>query len=844
MAGKDRSSRSSRKQRSTEKKPPNAATTASKRPDTAARPSPPERGAERGPRAGEAPSPVSARALAWGVSVAAFALYLATLAPTVTSEDSGELITAAAKWGVAHPPGYPLYTLLLKPFLLLPIGDIARRANIASAFFGALAAGGAALLSVELSAPRTPVSVPPAAAGSSSPDSAPPADGPSSAREAEPPLSRRRAAAAVLAGVFVAGARDVWAQCVIAEVYSLNALLLIATLFFLVRGTRRNDPRDLVFGAGVFGLSLAHHYPLMLLAAPSMAVFLLRGGRPLLRERRRLKQAGLALAAGLLVYAYLPLAARGAPPLNWGDPSSLSRFLAHVARTAYRKNELDAPISLADKVSYAGLFVRLFAAQWTAPVLAVLLPFGIHRMRDRAARRDLLLGVMAVTALGLILIPQYTYDAENIQRFDELYVPVYVCAALLLAEGIAGLAGLAERLSPALGGASWVLGAAAAAVPLGVCFSHNDLSDHRLTERYNRFILESLEPGAFYITSGDYTSFPSLYLQAVEGVRPDVILANFTGELSPAAAAYAKSLDPEAPLGDRAALQRLLVERGTRPVYVASKSDLAIQARVRPFGFVYRIQGISAPEKLPVPDVLSQPILGEHPAIPGADDLARGLVSDYLLMLGEAHAERGERGAALSRYQEAARVHAASKENVNNIASTCAERGFYPEAEALMRQAASLSPTYVTPRRNLAKLLDSLGRREDAIVAFEDLVRVAPEDKAAAGRLATLKSLPASPAPRPGPVSPPVGAPDPRIGELLRAIEKEPDNPALHNNLGNVYAESGDAQNAILAYEAAVRADPKYALAHKNLGILYREVLHDPQKAEEHFALYRSLGGK
>lgn len=40
--------------------------------------------------------------------VAAFALYLVTLAPDVLAADSGELQAVAAQLGVAHPPGFPL----------------------------------------------------------------------------------------------------------------------------------------------------------------------------------------------------------------------------------------------------------------------------------------------------------------------------------------------------------------------------------------------------------------------------------------------------------------------------------------------------------------------------------------------------------------------------------------------------------------------------------------------------------------------------------------------------------------------------------------------------------------
>ena len=39
-------------------------------------------------------------------------VYIATLYPTVAGGDSGELIAESCHLGVAHPPGYPLYTLL------------------------------------------------------------------------------------------------------------------------------------------------------------------------------------------------------------------------------------------------------------------------------------------------------------------------------------------------------------------------------------------------------------------------------------------------------------------------------------------------------------------------------------------------------------------------------------------------------------------------------------------------------------------------------------------------------------------------------------------------------------
>jgi hypothetical protein len=65
-------------------------------------------------------------------------VYVLTLAPTVTAEDSGELITAACTLGVAHPPGYPLWCLLGKAFTFCRIAGPAWRLNLMSAVFAAL----------------------------------------------------------------------------------------------------------------------------------------------------------------------------------------------------------------------------------------------------------------------------------------------------------------------------------------------------------------------------------------------------------------------------------------------------------------------------------------------------------------------------------------------------------------------------------------------------------------------------------------------------------------------------------------------------------------------------------
>ncbi|GLD92256.1 hypothetical protein PINS_up000789 [Pythium insidiosum] len=65
------------------------------------------------------------------------AVYLRTLYPTVAGGDSGELVAESCHLGVSHPPGYPLYNMIVHVLTnyspLLSIRSKAWHANLFSA---------------------------------------------------------------------------------------------------------------------------------------------------------------------------------------------------------------------------------------------------------------------------------------------------------------------------------------------------------------------------------------------------------------------------------------------------------------------------------------------------------------------------------------------------------------------------------------------------------------------------------------------------------------------------------------------------------------------------------------
>ncbi|MGB8355139.1 MAG: DUF2723 domain-containing protein [Chthoniobacteraceae bacterium] len=301
----------------------------------------------------------------FGVS---FAVYFYTAAPNITMQDAGEEAVAAEHFGVCHPPGYPLWTLLGWLFhLLLPFGNATWRLNIFSCACGAIAVGGAAwLLSNSIRWFFTP---------------------PGQADD-DPKLANTAFVIAVSFSLAAAFSVSMWSQAVIVVVYpllSLCASLYLITLYRWIKDPSRLSGLVLVIFTFSLGMS-GHHLMLSLAVLPLMAVMLLRRDflaeflvfmalaagviylgfaklsgelatwntavrflwcgfaglivlvwikRGLLRWR-----VGLCLLVvsplGLLPYAYMPIASSTNPPMNWGYTREPAGFFYAINRSQYQ----------------------------------------------------------------------------------------------------------------------------------------------------------------------------------------------------------------------------------------------------------------------------------------------------------------------------------------------------------------------------------------------------------------------------------------------------------------------------------------------------------------------------
>ncbi len=273
------------------------------------------------------------------VTFPALCLYLAILPPSVSrAGDCGELIAASYRLGIAHPSGYPIWTVLGRAFAELPFGEIAARYNAFSALCGALAAG-----TIALAAHRALGFVDEKSSLLKNPLVDEQAFGPN-------PFVDDFATrwGALGAGWLFAGFYFAASQFVIAEIYALAALWGALLLLFALKWRQEGDWRDAFTLALLAGMApLVHLSSVFVL--PWLLIFAVW-------KKRGWTWARVALLlvfglSGLVPALYFPI--RSAPfpppphvardlndtfflPLDWSHPVSAANLKQHLSAAQYR----------------------------------------------------------------------------------------------------------------------------------------------------------------------------------------------------------------------------------------------------------------------------------------------------------------------------------------------------------------------------------------------------------------------------------------------------------------------------------------------------------------------------
>jgi hypothetical protein len=495
--------------------------------------------------------------VAVGLFTASLALYVWTLAPSVATlfDDSLEFPLVSYRLAIAHPTGYPLYTLLGKLVTLGP-QNTAWSVNLLSAVAGALTVTLVYLIARQLTRRRLP---------------------------------------ALLGAVALAVSPVFWSQAVVAEVYTLSGALMAAVLWLALRWSRRPlvpvepfsllrvAPRErgglFMPGEGIwlrlpppvrkvtrglhslyrrflpavspkrrlrlhpgiyalaalFGLGLTHHRTLVLLA-PALLIFVV------LVERRVLSRAALlgpehpdrpgwlrlagrpvvllalSFLTPLLLYLYLPL--RGhVGSLDGTYENTWSGFWRWVTASGYSVFFGENPLARdLDAAFYAELFWRQFGPMGMA--LAVVGLLGLLR-RPKAL---ILTGLAFLTYVAFGLV----YRVPDVEVF---FVPAFLITAVWIGVGLDYAADLLRLRGPSLalrrllavGLVLVFLGAGLQSLAIALrTYPDVDLSQRWIVHDYWRYVLREPLPYGSTIVGilGEMTLFRTF--QEAAGQRADV----------------------------------------------------------------------------------------------------------------------------------------------------------------------------------------------------------------------------------------------------------------------------------------------------------------------------------
>lgn len=221
-------------------------------------------------------------------------IYLTFQSTSIYGGDAGDLVTAAYVRGVAHPPGYPLYTFLGWLLTKIPYSTVAWRVSLLSSIPSALSLGVLYIITKKLT---------------------------------------KHTIASIISVLTLGFSYLYWLYAIVPEVFAMHILIVVLTFYSFLRLKDKNELKWLYFGVFMSGLTLSHHHTGIIL----WPVWLYLIWPNLIKLRKKVNYFKLIgfFILGLAPYIYVYFSALGNPPINWDAPTNLINLLKLFFRTDY-----------------------------------------------------------------------------------------------------------------------------------------------------------------------------------------------------------------------------------------------------------------------------------------------------------------------------------------------------------------------------------------------------------------------------------------------------------------------------------------------------------------------------
>lgn len=420
------------------------------------------------------------------VPIVSLILYALTLPQTfVAVGDAAEFAVATLTNGIPHPSGYPLFILLGKLTLLIPIENKLLLVNATSAVYASLTAWLAAHIIYKIT---------------------------------------KSIGSSLFAGFTLSTSLLFWKYSVVSEVFTLNTFFAMLLIYLTLTIKRSKGMYILMF---VAGLSLSNHLTIVLLF-PGIIYILWK--RNILPRMQQILYGIPILLLGLTPYLYFLWAGRHYPLQNWENPDNLGALFNIFFRRSYGtinlaavplpvpgvgQQILDFSLATVDQFSFIGLLLfflslyflwkhhrdvglALLVAYLISGIGFIILakaPLGHLQLKTITERFLLLPNVLFILFVGLghfgILKFINTYLTDYIERLGILFT--------VLTLGLPLYFGIAN-------------------------FAHVDQRQNYFAKYLSQDILASTPQNALLMVTGDAKIFSLIYARLIEGKRHDVAL--------------------------------------------------------------------------------------------------------------------------------------------------------------------------------------------------------------------------------------------------------------------------------------------------------------------------------
>ncbi|MFH1283635.1 MAG: DUF2723 domain-containing protein [bacterium] len=416
-----------------------------------------------------------------------FGLFLFYLCPDVFVGDSGEFITTSEALGIAHSPGYPLYSVIGKfATVIFPFGNTAYRINLYSALTAALCLAVlflvARLLGIQLFS-------------------------------------------SIITVLLLALNADFLSTTVNAEVFMLNAFFASCLLWILFKLESEDDALKLHWfycAVFLFALGLGNHHSIIFYTSGFilLACYYFLDHRIPIREMAGIMQGAVFfICLGLSIYAYVYIRSLKEPFLNWGQADNLEKIWRLFARKDYGTFTL----ALGEKAgfSFSSLFLQLKryfltvadSFYWITFICSV---FGWVVWYFRSKRQFYLgLVIFLSSGIGFFIIGNMPFDSQSTGILGRFYI----LSILVL---ILGFGFLIDMLKFYYGR---IIYAVVCLLPLFGLVNSKELSlrNAYFAYDYGKNIFKTLPLNAYlFIDGGDDTFYSLAYLTFALNKRRDV----------------------------------------------------------------------------------------------------------------------------------------------------------------------------------------------------------------------------------------------------------------------------------------------------------------------------------